>query len=153
MLLEPDLTFLPQKRLRLICLSSMSLGFTRLIKTVNTTGACPLSLVIYIGIHILSSRWGLGRVLPRALQPSQSQVTAYPMEHQISPHLRKENSPQRLVGCRLQQNTISQPLRPYSFCPRRDTASLWYSGDFPRRTRTWSAVAPSLSHGTWNDFQ
>lgn len=104
MLLEPDLTFLPQKRLRLTCPSTTSLGFTRLIKTVNTSRAGPLSHTIYIGIHILSSPWScqcLDHVLPRALWPSQGQVTAYPTEHWISPHLRKDNSPQWPVGCRV----------------------------------------------------
>lgn len=58
MLLGPDLTFLPQKRLRLKCWSSTSLGLIRLIKTVNTIKAWPLSHAIYVGIHILLFGWG-----------------------------------------------------------------------------------------------
>lgn len=54
---KPDLTFLPQKRLRLKCQRSTSFSFIRLITMVNTIKACPLAHTIYVGIHIVFSWW------------------------------------------------------------------------------------------------
>lgn len=54
MLLEPDLTFLPGKRLRLNRQCSKSFRFIRRITTVR---ACPLSHTIYVRIQILFFWW------------------------------------------------------------------------------------------------